>query len=72
MFKPTRGPQKPSFKNTGISHFALIRFLESYQRKLNSIGEDDSALRIELLVDFFKNDYEPGRGLDFDSRKLGF
>ena len=71
MFKP-RGPQKPSFKATGISHFTLINFLEQYQKKLNTIGEEEASLRIEMLVEFFKNDYDPGRGLQFDTKKLGF
>lgn len=71
MFKP-RGPQKASFKATGISHFKLIDFLEKYQNKLNSIGEEEAAFRIEMLVDYFKNDYDPDKSLAFDTRKLGF
>jgi len=72
MFKPTRGPQKPSFKATGISPFQMIKFLERYQEKLNSIGEQEAAFRIEMLVDYFENDYNSETGLFFDSRKLGF
>lgn len=71
MFKP-RGPQKSSFKMTGINHFTLISFLEQYQRKLNTVGEEEAAFRVEMLVDYFKNDYDPNKGLTFDTRKLGF
>lgn len=72
MFKPTRGPQKPTFKQSGISPFQLIKFLENYKNKLDSIGEKDSAFRIEMLVDYFEQDYHADRALHFDSSKLGF
>jgi hypothetical protein len=70
--KPVRGPKKPSFSFSGVGHFQLIHFLEAYHKKCVSIGEEEAALRIELLVDFFKNDFKPEDGLRFDSSKLGF
>ena len=70
--KPTRGPKKPSFSFSGVGHFQLIHFLEAYQKKCLSIGEEEAAFRIEMLVDYFKNDFKPDAGLHFDSKKLGF
>lgn len=70
MFKPTRGPQRPSITKTGISHFQLIKFLEQYRSALERKGLE-SALDVEMLVDYFKNDYDPAKPLVFDSVKLG-
>ena len=71
MFKPTRGPQKPSFKQTGINHFQLIKFLQLCQKRLEMEGERDSAFRFEMVVDYLKQDYVPGRPLEFDGKVLG-
>lgn len=70
MFKP-RGPQKASFKPTGINHFQLIKFLEQCQKRLEVEGEKDSAFRIEMIKEYFKEDYSPGKPLEFDGRVLG-
>lgn len=72
MFKPTRGPQRASFKSTGISQTQMIKFLEKYKEKIDRTGEIESSYRIEMLIDFFINDYNPDKGLHFDSTKLGF
>lgn len=69
---PTRGPKKPSFSFSGVGHFQLIHFLEEFHKKCVSIGEEESSLRIECMIDFFKNDFKPENGLTFDSKKLGF
>lgn len=71
MFKPTRGPQRAAFSaKSGISQFQLIKFLESYRDALERRGSE-SALEIELLVEYFKNDYDDSKPLVFDSRKVG-
>jgi len=71
MFKP-RGPQKPSFKNTGISHFTLIKFFEEYRNYVaKKDPESESAFTLELLEEYFKNDYDPDKTLKFDPVKLG-
>lgn len=71
MFKPTRGPQRAAFSaKSGISQFQLIKFLESYRDALERRGSE-SALEIELLIDYFKNDYDDSKPLVFDSRKIG-
>ena len=71
MFKPTRGPQRAAFSaKSGISKFQLIKFLEQYQRYLEKKGHG-SALDVELLVEYFKNDYDESKPLVFDSVKLG-
>jgi hypothetical protein len=70
--KPVRGPKKPSFSFSGVGHFQLIHFLEAYHKKCVSIGEEEAALRIEILVDFFKNDFKPEDGLSFNPARLGF
>lgn len=71
MFKP-RGPQKPSFKPTGINHFALVKFLEQAQLDLTKRGELDSAFRLEMLKTYFQEDYEPGKPLNYSGQVLGF
>lgn len=71
MFKP-RGPQKPSFKPTGINPFALVKFLEQAQLDLTKRGELDSAFRLEMLKTYFQEDYEPGKPLNYSGQVLGF
>lgn len=46
--------------------------MESYQKKLDVIGEKEASFRIEMFIDYLKNDYNMDQGLIFDSRKLGF
>lgn len=71
MFKPTRGPQRPAIgAKTGISPFQLIKFLEQYQQYLER-NNMESAVDIELLVEYFKNEYDPYKPLIFDTIKLG-
>ena len=72
MFKPTRGPQKASYKVSGFNHLHLISFLKDYQDKLYTIGEEDSAFRIEMLIEYFRNDYQQDSELVFKSTQLGF
>lgn len=71
MFKPTRGPQKPTFKSNGINPMSLVRFLEQYEAKLLSQNDTDGAFPVEMLIDYFKNHYEEGKPLHFDPIKLG-
>lgn len=71
MFKPTRGPQKPSMKLNGINQFALVRFLEAYHNRVER-DDEEAAYYIEQLVTFFKEDYDTSRPLVFESNKLGF
>lgn len=71
MFKPTRGPQRAAFSaKSGISQFQLVKFLESYQMALER-RKSEGALDVELLVEYFKNDYDESKPLVFDSVKLG-
>ena len=71
MFKPTRGPSKPTFKLSGINQMALVRFLEAYHDRLCKKEEYDAAFSVEMLADYFKNHYEEGKPLQFDPIKLG-
>ncbi len=70
--KPTRGPKKPSFTFSGVGHSQLIYFLTDFHKKCISIGEEEAALRVECMLEFFKNDFKPESGLHFDPKKLGF
>lgn len=71
MYKPHRGYQKPAIgARSGISQFQLIKFLESYKMALERRGEENT-LEIELLIEYFKNDYDDSRPLVFDSKKIG-
>ena len=71
MFKPTRGPQRPAISaRSGINQFQLIKFLENYHKALQT-RKSESAFEIELLIEYFKNDYDESKPLVFDSRKIG-
>lgn len=72
MFKPTRGPHKPSIKPTGINPFALIKFLEQAQIDLAKRGELDASFRFEMLKTYFEQDYEVGKPLNYSGQVLGF
>jgi len=71
VFKPHRGYHKPTISaRSGINQFQLIKFLEHYRNALEKRGSE-SALEIELLIEYFKNDYDDSRPLVFDSTKVG-
>lgn len=71
MLNVSRGPKKPSYKVTGISHLQLIRFLEQCQLSLEKLGEEKSAVRFEMVKEYFKQDYKPGEPLNYSSSVLG-
>lgn len=71
FYKP-RGVQKPSFTAEGIRPGQLVKYLRSVQQKCEDVGEVDSALRFELIADFFENDYKPGQPLAFRGMHAGF
>lgn len=71
MFKPTRGLQAPTFKETKISHLHLIKFIEECQHQLTLKGEPDSAFRFEMVADYLKNDFKPGSPLYYNPMVLG-
>ena len=72
MFKPHRGPQKPSFQPSGISPNKLIQFLEHAQHRCADAGEEEAAFRFEMMVEYLRKDYVPGKPLEFNSMVLGF
>lgn len=72
MFKPTRGAQRPSKTLQGINPFALIKFLEQAKMKCEQEGDNDSALKFELMVEYFSKDYEPGKPLKFTGGVIGY
>lgn len=72
MFKPTRGAQRAAAATVGISPFALIRFFEQAQGKCLQEGDKDSALKFELMAEYFQKDYEPGKPLRFDGNVIGY
>lgn len=71
MFKPTRGPQRPSISKSGISHWQMIKFIEQCETALKQIGEEESAFRFEMLKEYFKNDYEEGKPPKYSGQVLG-
>jgi hypothetical protein len=71
MFKPTRRHNNPIFKQSGINHFSLIRFLEDCEKRLLQENETESAFRVEMMKTYFKEDYEPGKPLKFTGSVLG-
>lgn len=72
MFKPHRGYHKPKIQSQGINQFALVKFLEEAKERCEKAGDKDSAFRFECMVDYFKNDYEPGTTLKFHGGIIGF
>ena len=71
MFKPTRGPSKPSVRTSGINEFALVKFLEQAKDYLERNEKADQAFVVEMLTDYFKHDYEPGKPLKFTAQVVG-
>ena len=71
MFKPTRGASKPTLRSSGINQFALIKFLEECQRRLEVEGDQHSAFRFEMVKTYFQQDYEEGKPLRFTGQVLG-
>ena len=70
MYAP-RGPSKPTFKQNGINHFTLIKFLEDCEKRLLQENEPESAFRIEMIKTYFKEDYEEGKPPKFSGSVLG-
>jgi hypothetical protein len=70
VYKP-RGPQKPRPELFGISHFALLNYIRNAQRLCEKHNEPDSALRFELMADYFEK-YQPGKPMDMTGVSLGF
>lgn len=54
-----------------ISLSALVRYLRDAQRALEESGDEDGALRVEQLADFFTQNYNPKDGLKFKTIHLG-
>ena len=54
-----------------VSYGDLLKFIRSAQQALESDGEDDSALRFEILADYLENDYRAGTPLRFTTKVLG-
>lgn len=71
MFKPTRGPSKPSLRTSGINEFALVKFLEQAQKHLELNNKKEEAFVVEMLGEYFKQDYEPGKPLKFTASAVG-
>jgi Holliday junction resolvase-like predicted endonuclease len=72
MFRPTRGPQKPSFKSDGINPHKLVKFLDEARMYCEKKGDMDSALRFECMVDYFKKDHDSGKALVFTPGVIGY
>lgn len=71
MFKPTRGPSKPTLKSSGINQLALVKFLQDCEDYLLRSGDQDGAFRVEMIKTYFKEDYEEGKPLKFSGQVVG-
>lgn len=71
MFKPTRGLQDPTFKETKISHLHLLKFVEECQHQLTLKGESDSAFRFEMIAEYLRQDFKPGTPFLYTPMALG-
>jgi hypothetical protein len=49
----------------------LLKFVRAAQTDLEHCGEEDAALRFEILGDYLENDYKVGTPLKFTSKALG-
>lgn len=72
MFSPHRGPHKPKFVSEGISQSGIIKLMEYAQQRCAEAGEEDAAFRFEMLVEYFKKDYVPGKPIKISPMILGF
>jgi len=53
-----------------ISVTSLIRFLREAKSDLEKSGDDDAALRFEILADYLVEDYRGG-GFKYQSKMIG-
>jgi hypothetical protein len=53
-----------------ISVTSLIRFLREAKSDLEKSGDDDAALRFEILADYLVEDYRGG-GFKYSSKMIG-
>lgn len=53
-----------------LSKMSLIRFLNEAIKELNSVGDEDAALRFENFRDYMLNDFR-GAYLTYNHRILG-
>lgn len=54
-----------------VQYSDLLRFVRAAQKALESEGEEDSALRFEILGDYLSEDYKVGNPLTFTTKALG-
>lgn len=50
---------------------SLLRYINDAQEQLEQSNEHDSALRFELLADFFRNHWNPKGPLVFKAKDIG-
>lgn len=72
MFSPHRGPHKAKFVSEGVSHSGIIKLMEYAQQLCLEKGEEDAAFRFEMLVEYFRKDYVPGKPIKLNAMMLGF
>ncbi len=54
-----------------ISLSSLIKYVRNCQVALENNGDEDAALRFEILGDYLTEDYKPGQSLEFKTKHLG-
>lgn len=55
--------------NDTITLRALVNFCESAKRDLYAEGDQDAALRFEILVDYLRNEYKGG--FSYNAKMIG-
>jgi hypothetical protein len=56
---------------TGVNLRSVLNFARAAQKALEQEGEEDSALRFELLADYLEKDVANGKPFGFTYKTIG-
>ncbi len=64
--------QKPrmSYSDDNVNFHSLLEFMKSAIHDLTQAGDENAAIRFEILYEYLKNDFKGGY-LKYNSRVLG-
>ena len=70
MFKP-RGPQPAAIKKINMEGLSVKRLHDFFEDAARELPAGDARFYFEQCADYFKNHYNPKRGLESASKVLG-
>ncbi len=70
MPNPRKKPVRNMVDPDAVNFKSLIEFIKQAQADLEAAGDEDAALRFEILLEYLLNDFKGGY-LKYNSRALG-